>query len=236
MKISPAGLIAAGILVCTGVTQAVTITTNNVVRSTTVNGTTTTGNQTFDNSGTISTTGTATTQTIPTVGTWQFNGLSLASLAVSRAGGAGNNPVTAAASAVHTIAFTLGVGESATVTLNLGYSLVESGQNATLGWSFTGPGGTNISAISGSVGAAATNQNLTNQTVPQQQVNITTAGTYTFVLTGAIPSQAITKNSSGSISLNSFGLNIVAVPEPTSAVLGSLGVGLLMFRRRRIPS
>ena len=236
MNIFPAGLTAACVLVCTGATQAVTITTNNVVSSTTVNSTTTTGNQTFDNSGTITTTGTAAPQTTPIAGTWQFNGLSLASLAVSRGGGAGNNAVTAAASAVHTIAFTLGVGETATVTLNLGYSLVESGQNASMNWSFTGPGGTNISAISGSVGTAATNQNLVNQTVPQQQVNITTAGTYTFVLTGAIPSQAITKNSSGSISLNSFGLNIVAVPEPASAMLGSLGVGLLMFRRRRNPS
>ena len=240
MNISPAGLIAAGILACTGVTQAVVITANTQSYSTTVtlnSGTTTDNtpptNQTFPNSGTISSTGIASTQSSLGPGSWQFNGLNLASVAASRSGGAGNDPVTVAASAVHTIAFTLGVGESALVTLNMNYSLAEAGgHNATLGWSFTGPGGT-VSGISGNMTTAAT-----NTSIAQQQVNIATAGTYTFTLTSALPSAAITKSSSASAAVNSFDLdiNMVTVPEPASAMLGSLGVGLLMFRRRRIPS
>lgn len=240
MNSLPARLVAAGIVLCTGEAQAVVITTNSQVYSTTVTvgSITTTDNtppttQTFPQNGTISSSGTTPTPTSLGAGSWEFYQTNLAGVSASRGNTPGNEQVTVDASSIYTISFTLGAGESALVTLDMDYSLVKSqggGHNTSLGWSFTGPGGS-IPAIFGNISTSATNTSIT-----QQQVNITAGGTYTFTLTGAIPSGAMNKNSSTSVSVNSFDFKIVAVPETSSALLGALGMSLLVMRRRRIPS
>jgi hypothetical protein len=166
-------------------------------------------------------------------GSWQFNGLSFASIAASRGSSGANSDVVASAQIAYQIAFSLGLGESATVSLDLGYSLSEVGLNGTLGWNFTGPAGT-IAEISGSVGSAATTQNLPNQTIPSQQVLISTPGTYTFNLTGSMPSQTTNKSESVSLVLNSIDLQITSIPEPGARAITALGLGMLVARRRRI--
>ncbi|HEY1123583.1 MAG TPA: hypothetical protein VGE67_18340 [Haloferula sp.] len=229
MNISPAGLIAAGILACTGVTQAVTITSSTVSTSTTVSGNTVStnpGSQTISGTSQISSQGTALTQTNLGAGSWEFNGLTTASLSATRGGNGANNAVAASAVATYTIAFSLGVGESATVKFNTGYGIGETGVDGLISWSLTGA----QTGFSGSVTAPATGASIT-----PQQVTLTTAGNYTFTLTGAI-NGPISRNQSATVTLSNTKFEILAVPEPTAAVLGSLGVGLLMFRRRRIPS
>lgn len=216
--------------------QAVTVSDNSVVLTTTV-GTSIDSSpptsQGLPNSGSISAVGNLPTATDLGGGSWEFNGLSLASISAVRGSSGPNSDVIASAQAAYQIIFTLGVGESANVLLDLGYSLSESGLNGALSWNFSGPGGA-LPAISGSVGGAATNQSLLNQTIAQQGVFISSPGTYTFNLTGSVPSQTTNKNQSATVSVNLFDLQIAVVPEPGIPILGCLGIGTLLMRRRRI--
>jgi hypothetical protein len=193
--------------------QAVTVSNNSVVLSTNVAGTIDNSpptSQVLPNSGSISVVGNLPTATNLGGGSWEFNGLSLATISAARGSSGPNSDVVASAQAAYQIIFTLGVGESANVLLDLGYSL------------------------SGSIGGAATNQSLLNQTIVQQGVFISSPGTYTFNLTGSVPSQTTTKNQSATVSVNLFDLQIAVVPEPGTPILGCLGIGTLLMRRRRI--
>ncbi len=217
--------------------SGVTITTNGQSASTTVAGLTDSTpptTQALPNNGSISAIAGALGQTDLGGGSWQFNGTTLGNLSASRGGTGANTDVVASAQILYQIVFTLGVGESADVILDLGYSLSEVGINGTLNWNLNGPGGA-VTAISGNVGSSATNESLLNQTISQQQASLTSAGTYTFSLTGAMPSQTTNKSQSVSLAINSvdFRINATAVPEPASAVFGALGAGALLLRRRR---
>ena len=106
---------------------------------------------------------------------------------------------------------------------NTGYDNLETNVDGLLSWNLSGA----QAGFSGSVTNPATGGSIT-----PQQVTLTTAGNYTFTLTGTI-NGPVNRNQSASVSLSNTHFEIVAVPEPASAMLGSLGVGLLMFRRRR---
>ncbi len=240
MKPFPFGPAIAVLFSATGVANAVTVTVNSLIASTTgssgtITDTTAPGSSTqaLLNSGSI-------TATAPTLGvtdmgggSWEFNGLSTASLAASRGGSGANTAQTAAGQAAYQIAFTLGAGESAMIYFDLGYSLSETDIDGTVSWNFTGPSGS-IAAISGNVGGAG-NQNVVNQNISQQQALITAPGTYTFNLSGAMASQTTNKSESLSLSLNSIGFDIVAIPEPSVALLGLSSAAICLFRRRRNP-
>jgi hypothetical protein len=192
--------------------------------------------QPLPNSGSINATANPLTQTDLGGGSWEFNGISFANISAVRTSSGANSNVVASAQVTYSIAFSLGIGESANVILDLGYSLSEAGLNGSLSWDFTGPGGS-IAGMAGTVGSAATNQSLLNQNITQQQVTITVPGTYTFNLTGSMPSQTTIKGQSVSVALDSidFKINATSVPEPRLPVLaiGSLGI-LLLCRRRNL--
>jgi len=237
MKPTPFGLAYALLLASAVPATAATITVNSQMASTTVAGNvdnTPPTQQNLPNSGSINATANPLTQTDLGGGSWEFNGISFANISAVRGGSGTNSDVVASAQVTYSIAFSLGVGESANVILDLGYSLSEAGLNGSLSWNFNGPGGS-ITGISGSVGNAATNQSLLNQNITQQQVAISAPGNYTFNLTANMPSQTTNKSQSVSVALNSVDFKINSVPEPRLPVLaiGSLGI-LLLCRRRNL--
>ena len=158
-----------------------------------------------------------------------------ASTSVNR-GNTGNGTNTISSQIVYQIAFELGVSETADVTFDFNYDLTDlANVNGLITWSLVGPGATNVFAP-GSIGTAGTAQNLVGQSITQQTATITTAGTYTLMLTGSVNSSSFVKNQSSVVNFNSIDLKVVSsnpVPEPGSALLGLLGTGLLIGRRRR---
>lgn len=234
MKRPSLGIALVSFLAASGSAEAVINVTSGVSVSTTVGSTTVTTNpysqNTLPNSGSVSVFANALNQTNLGNGSWEFNGLNLASLTEQRGTSGGNNGVNAAANFTYSISFSLEAGEAANLGLNIGYDIIENNQNGTLTWSLTGPAGL-VSGLSGSRDAAGS-----DQLVPTQLANISATGNYTFTLTGAMPLQETLRGRSVTVALDSLSLSIVAVPEPGSALLAAAGMGFLAFRRRRIPA
>lgn len=150
----------------------------------------------------------------------------------------GNGTNSVAAQIVYQIAFTLGVSETADVSFDLNYDLTDlANVNGVITWSLVGPGSVNV-FTPGSIGTAATAQNLVGVSIAQQTATISTAGTYTLTLTGGVASIGSTfaKGNTAAVNFNTIDFKVTSltpVPEPSGALLGLLGAGLLIGRRRR---
>lgn len=160
-----------------------------------------------------------------------------ASTSVSR-NNTGNGTNNVSSQIVYQIAFTLGISETADVSFDFNYDLTDlANVNGLITWSLVGPGATNV-FTPGSVGTTGTAQNLVGVSIAQQTATISTAGTYTLTLSGALTATNFAKNTAAStVNFNTIDFKVTSltpVPEPSGALLGLLGAGLLIGRRRRI--
>ncbi|BCU77813.1 hypothetical protein llg_25280 [Luteolibacter sp. LG18] len=203
--------------------------------STTVNTTTSTTNPNTVTTGSVTATASAGGLTLTNPGLnlnsleYAGSGATFASLTAAKTS-SGGDTTTFSGNATYTVAFTLGAAESAQVVFDLSY-ILNTQENASVTWSVTGP--QSVSAISGTI----TTGTGSTQSITQQTATISTPGTYTFTLTGAISNNGTITNgnnsSLSSLQLTNIDLKVISsVPEPSSALLLGLG-SLALLRRRR---
>ncbi|MGC4017220.1 MAG: PEP-CTERM sorting domain-containing protein [Luteolibacter sp.] len=227
--------LAAIVLTTLSASAATSVTNSNSV-STTVNASTSTTNPNTVTDGSVIATANAGQLTLTNPGLnlnsleYSGTGATFASLTATKSASQGTG-TTFSGNATYTVAFTIGVGETAQVVFDLGY-IVNNSENASITWGMTGPQST--SAIAGSI----TTGTGASQSITQQTLTLNTAGTYTFTLQGNISNNGALPNGNNqalsSVTFNNIDLKVTSlltVPEPSSAAL--LGLATLGLLRRR---
>ena len=144
-----------------------------------------------------------------------------------RASSSGSPVQSTFATSVLTLTLTVLPSETATADFSFNYSILGT-LASSLSYSLVGPGATNLYSGSFSTGSGAVSESA-----------MLSSGTYTLTVTsrvnttnGASAIASIPSSANGTVGITGLSFTVNAVPEPGGALLGGLGV-LVLLRRCR---